>query len=1034
MRNTTITTGFTDPDTLQLRFELGTITDAVATDRIPAFDSLDQGWIWRDGWVGRVQLSGETFMPLDVYNASVLDPLFDAPGGETVDRMATIDTIGMWSVSVNGVGVGVGGLSRKANILDTATVGWGEFEFRTVQNVFLDLEVPLTAGDRIEIAFADARFDPVTVTYAPAEVLSEAIHITLTGYDPQDSRKVAYLSSWNGWSPQEQATVAQVYGGPLGFRVVDAATGAVALTGQTTLGTPAGQATDLERSFSLNDVWEMDLSGVTTAGRYYIEVDGVGRSNDFDVADDVWSDVFATSFSGFYHQRSGIALEAEYTDWTRDRSLHPDDGNVVVYATTLAITDTNEGYDGSKPDQFGPLVAAATEEILPDAWGGWHDAGDWDRRTQHLEAARKLIDLVEIETDWAESVEAQIPENTNGLPDLLDEALWGLDFFARLQGADGGVRGGIEGDDYRGYGANSAEEVHPLYAYAPDTWTSWEFAASAAKMSRVIAQYDADAAALWLGRAERAMDWAEARVPADMDPDQTTSRNLAAVELYATTGDDKWHDLFLQTSSFRTADARLDWNEYQYEATIAYSRLDPALTDDTVADRAFVALRSQADFLLDQGSTGAFGMLADPYAPYGWGNTASQPANASDFMVALHHLTSEQRYLDAILGDVQYGLGANPMNMAFLTGLDGVRSPEIVLSADADSMGGTPPPGITLYGDYNVYDYGFYAGYETMWDDLFPNPYESPVHESFQGYYLFVPSAEYTVQQGIADMTYVTGYLAAQAGPVGPTMVDPPTQTPVDETPGNARDRQVGTPGSDTMTGTRTGDDMRGRGGDDNLDGRGGNDILHGGTGADWLFGGGGDDTLRGSRNDDGMAGGAGNDTVIGGDGDDTGWAGTGDDVLRGQAGKDVLYGEDGDDRITGGGGNDMLDGANGDDLLAGGKGRDTLSGGADKDRLNGGQGSDTLDGQWGADKLTGGAGRDVFVFGQWYGTDTVRDFVIGEDLIDLSGLSLDVGFAPVAVPGSGGAAAVLTFSDQGTLVRLLGVDAAALSAEDFIL
>lgn len=767
MNNTSVTAGFTDGNTLQLRFELGQIEDASLTDVIPLSGSInpDSGWIWDNGWVGRVQLDGTHYMGLDAYLASDIDDLFDAPDGASDPRAATVDNLSDWTIELNGSEVTIDQLSRKSNILDNATVGWGQYEFRTAQNLFFDLDQTLSAGDILTISFDDADFDTITVTYDPSSVISEAIHVNLTGFDPDDPVKTAYLSSWNGWSVDNQTTVAQVYDAPLTYRVIDADTETVVLSGQTELATPASQNSDFDRNFSLTDVWEMDLSSVTQSGSFYVEVDTIGRSQTFEIANDVWHDIFEVSLSGFYHQRSGIALEAQYTDWTQDRSLHPDDGFVTVYASTLKISDTNEGYDGSKPDQFGPLVAGATEEILPDAWGGWHDAGDWDRRTQHLEASRKLIDLVEIAPEFAADFTALIPENTNNLPDILDEALWNMDFFARLQTAEGGVRGGIEGDAYRGYGANSTIEEHTLYAYAPDVWTTWEFAASAAKLSRVIDSYDSAAAATWLERAERAMDWAEARVPSDIDITQQTSRNLAAAELYATTQNSDWHDLFLATSSHAGEPRSLAWNEYQYEAAITYSRLDEELTDAQTAARTLATLTDRADFLLTQGSNGGFGSLIDPYAPYGWGNTASQVNYSTDFMVATHNLTGEQKYLDAIYSDVQYLLGANPQNLVYMTGIDGVRSPEIILNTDADSgHGGTPPPGITIYGDYALHDYGFNDAYNTMWNDIFPNPYLAPVHESFQGYFLFVPSTEYTVQQGITDTTYVTGYLASLAG------------------------------------------------------------------------------------------------------------------------------------------------------------------------------------------------------------------------------------------------------------------------------
>jgi hypothetical protein len=37
--------------------------------------------------------------------------------------------------------------------------------------------------------------------------------------------------------------------------------------------------------------------------------------------------------------------------------------------------------------------------------------------------------------------------------------------------------------------------------------------------------------------------------------------------------------------------------------------------------------------------------------------------------------------------------------MAFMTGLDGIRSLREILLADADSLGRDPPPGIVIYGE-----------------------------------------------------------------------------------------------------------------------------------------------------------------------------------------------------------------------------------------------------------------------------------------------------------------------------------------------
>ncbi|MGL5010600.1 MAG: calcium-binding protein, partial [Paracoccaceae bacterium] len=77
--------------------------------------------------------------------------------------------------------------------------------------------------------------------------------------------------------------------------------------------------------------------------------------------------------------------------------------------------------------------------------------------------------------------------------------------------------------------------------------------------------------------------------------------------------------------------------------------------------------------------------------------------------------------------------------------------------------------------------------------------------------------------------------------------------------------------------------------------------------------------------------------------------------------------GTDGDDVLTGSGAGDQLYGGNGNDVLAGGAGHDILLDGA------------------GADTLTGGGGADVFVLSADGAPETITDFELGVDRIDLS-------------------------------------------------
>lgn len=95
---------------------------------------------------------------------------------------------------------------------------------------------------------------------------------------------------------------------------------------------------------------------------------------------------------------------------------------------------------------------------------------------------------------------------------------------------------------------------------------------------------------------------------------------------------------------------------------------------------------------------------------------------------------------------------------------------------------------------------------------------------------------------------------------------------------------------------------------------------------------------------------------------------------------------------INGGGGNDNISAGGGNDFVWGGTGADRLNGGAGNDFLSGGDGDDILIGGLGNDTLVGGPGHDTFVFLNTGAgnVDTIADFVVGEDTVDLSDLFAD--------------------------------------------
>ncbi len=134
-------------------------------------------------------------------------------------------------------------------------------------------------------------------------------------------------------------------------------------------------------------------------------------------------------------------------------------------------------------------------------------------------------------------------------------------------------------------------------------------------------------------------------------------------------------------------------------------------------------------------------------------------------------------------------------------------------------------------------------------------------------------------------------------------------------------------------------------------------------------------------------------------------------------------------DILTGRNGSDMINGFDGDDVLGGLQGDDVLNGGAGNDNLSGNRGHDWLRGEAGNDILTGGAGRDTFVLGVGLGADTIVDFTLGQDSIQLVG---DLNFGKLSLSAGNNATLIRLASNNQLLAVLIGVAPNALEATDF--
>jgi endoglucanase len=410
---------------------------------------------------------------------------------------------------------------------------------------------------------------------------------------------------------------------------------------------------------------------------------------------------FKTVMKHFYNQRSGVALKPPYTSYHRPRNLHPDDG-VKVYQSTCSLLNSGDGLNafGIDNDNFGNLVAGKTNEIVPNAWGGYADAGDWDRRIQHLQATRQQLDLLMEGGDTFSKLKLNIPEQDDSLPDILNEALWNLDFYRRLMTSEGGVRGGIEAEEHPKTGEGSWQESWLHFAYAPDVWSSYLFVATAARCAHYTDGKFPEISATYKEASIKAMNWAEikyARMMADNEFDKMRNgipeiinrvRSTAAADLYRLTGEKRWHGLFLST-----------YNMQNDEGTWVYLNTHRE-RDQECLEKCRNGLLQAAQQVLDQQQQVAFRWARRRAGAENGAYGLFQREDGSELLIRAWQSTGEAKFRQGAILSAQMALGANPNNMTYTSGLG--RNPmRYVFYLDAEVQGFETPDGISAIGPYN---------------------------------------------------------------------------------------------------------------------------------------------------------------------------------------------------------------------------------------------------------------------------------------------------------------------------------------------
>lgn len=487
-----------------------------------------------------------------------------------------------------------------------------------------------------------------------------------------------------------------------------------------------GCDTAFQASSSGEFAYRMDISSLQP-GKYFIVVEGIGCSYEFGVGEEYTREILRTHVRGMYHQRCGIALEEPYTEYTRG-ACHQE----------VAFT---QYYNGSTPGE-GWITVAANEE-MHHIVGGYHDAGDFDRRIYHTTIPLMMLNYYEAFADHFADDEYNIPESGNGIPDFLDEAMWGVLIWENLQltsenSSDasqwGGVQSGTETYCHPTYGLERADhegDGNRLYGtYAVSSRATLASCGFFAQSSRLLRELDPVHSAELMDRATAAWQFAQT-----LDTTERIDfRMYAALQMYlaTATGDsvadmsNPYHLIFRQLADDIIVRGIYGWpNQYLVgnpSANIQTSLFASYMIYDGYRDETLVTgIMEKLRQGVERGGYMEWNINDYPYAQgatkFVRFGAATTQGRYTDPVAYLYRFSTDpaekQRCYNIIAQMSDFSLGQNPLGKCFCTGLgsDPVQSP-LHLDSYFHKYGVTPDgeptaalgnvPGIVVYGISDV--------------------------------------------------------------------------------------------------------------------------------------------------------------------------------------------------------------------------------------------------------------------------------------------------------------------------------------------
>jgi len=511
---------------------------------------------------------------------------------------------------------------------------------------------------------AEAASAPPAPVYAGIAGIPFNAHILVDqfGYRPADSKVAVIRDPRVGFDSNDHFTPGARY------QVRRADDGGVALEG-----TPSKWRGGNVDASSGDAGWWFDFSKLQTEGTYFIYDEArKARSATFRIAPQVYAAVLKAAVKTFYYQRSGFAKQAPAADacWIDDVSF------------------LGPGQDLEARDITDRKNAAKARNVS----GGWFDAGDTNKYVTFASVAVHQLLGAYQDNPTAFTDDFGIPESGNGVPDLLDEVKWEMDWLRRMQNADGsvalkvgtlehtrGVKPSLDRNArfYIPSCSSSTIAAAGMYAHAALVFGAQKTMAQDSQDLRARAerawrkfhtsprQTDCDSTDIKAGDA----DWNE--------QDQNAEAVVAAAYLAVLTGSKEYDDYvkahYRETKPYND----IGWSRYgahQGEALLFYARqssVDQKTASTILADKSADIAAGNQIYGMQAADDDVYRSFMHEWQ-YHWGSNQVR-ANYGNTNVDAARLVSGDRakpYLDRARATLHYFHGVNPFGMVYLSNMN----------------------------------------------------------------------------------------------------------------------------------------------------------------------------------------------------------------------------------------------------------------------------------------------------------------------------------------------------------------------------